>query len=152
MNSTNSSQSRTLFCSSQQFEFFALSLTQLRLNLNNLKFNTIYGMPAMPYEEKDMDKLLTSQTIDSKYTDFLSKMENGKYYSQSEMASLILGKSLAISESLIEARSDNFKAELERFGDTISDISFINCTLEINRARGKLKVAEKNNDLYYAKV
>jgi hypothetical protein len=33
----------------------------------------------MPLEEKDMDKLLTSQTIDSKYAAFLSKMQQGKY-------------------------------------------------------------------------
>jgi hypothetical protein len=106
----------------------------------------------MPLEEKDMDKLLTRQTIDRKYTDFLDKMEKGKYYSQSEMASLILGKPLAINESLIDFKSTNFTVKLERFGDTIGDISFVNCTLEINRALGKLKVAEKNNDLYYAKI
>ena len=42
--------------------------------------------------------------------------------------------------------------KLERFGETVGDISFVNCALEINRALGKLKVAEKNNDLYYALV
>jgi len=106
----------------------------------------------MPLEEKDMDKLLTTQTIDRKFTDFLTKMEKEKYYSQGEMAFLILGKRLAIDESLIALESLNFKMKLERFGDTIGDISFVNCALEINRALGKLKVAEKNNDLYYALV
>jgi hypothetical protein len=77
-------------------------------------------------------------------------MEKGKYYSQGEMASLILGKPLAINESLIDPKSTIFKVKLERFSETISDISFVNCTLEINRALRKLKVAEKNNDLYYA--
>jgi hypothetical protein len=106
----------------------------------------------MPLEEKDMDKLLTNQTIDRKFTDFLSKMEKGKYYSQSEMTSLLLGKPLVINESLIDHKSGDFEVKLERFGDTIEEISFVNCALEINRALGKLKVAEKNNDLYYAKV
>jgi len=122
------------------------------LNLNNSKFNTYLGKPVMPLEEKDMDKLLTTQTIDRKFTDFLTKMEKEKYYSQGEMAFLILGKPLAIDESLIALESLNFKMKLERFGDTIGDISFVNCALEINRALGKLKVAEKNNDLYYALV
>jgi len=72
----------------------------------------------MPLEEKDMDKLLTAQTIDRKYTDFLSKMEKGKYCSQSEMASLILSKPLAINEPLIDIKSNEFKVKLERFGDT----------------------------------
>ena len=133
-------------------EFIASSLSStptIGLNLNNLKSNTIFGITVMPLEEKDMDKLLTSQTIDSKYTVFLSKMEKGKYYSQSEMSSLILGKPLAINESLIDANTD-FTMRLERFGETINDISFVNCTLELNRQLGKLKVAEKNNDLYYA--
>lgn len=106
----------------------------------------------MPLEEKDMDNLLTIQTVDTKYIEFISKMEKGKYYSQSEMATLILGKPLAINESLMDLKSTNFKLKLERFSDTISDISFVNCALEINRALGKLKVAEKNNDLYYTLV
>lgn len=106
----------------------------------------------MPLEEKDMDKLLTSQTVDTKYTEFISKMEKGKYYSQSEMATLILGKPLAINETHIDLENINFKLKLERFGNSISDISFVNCALEINRALGKLKVAEKNNDLYYTLV
>jgi hypothetical protein len=106
----------------------------------------------MPLEEKDMDKLLTTQIIDKKFTDFLSKMEKGKYYSQGEMAFLIVGKPLAIDESLLAVENTNFKMKLERFGETVGDISFVNCALEINRALGKLKVAEKNNDLYYALV
>ena len=66
----------------------------------------------MPLEEKDMDKLLTTKTIDRIYTDFLSKMEKGKYYSQGEMASLILGKPLAINESLIvPIEHVNFQSE-----------------------------------------
>jgi hypothetical protein len=106
----------------------------------------------MPLDEKDMDNLLTFQTVDTKYTEFISKMEKGKYYSQSEMATLILGKPLAINESLIDLKSTNLKLKLERFSDTIKDISFVNCALEINRALGKLKAAEKNNDLYYTLV
>jgi hypothetical protein len=129
--------------------FFSNLPLIIKLNLNNHKSNTIYGKPVMPLEEKDMDKLLTSQTIDRKYINFLSKMERGKYYSQSEMGSLILGKPLAINESL-DLKSSHFKVKLERFGDTIGDISFVNCAIEINHAVGKLKVAEKNNDLYYS--
>ena len=106
----------------------------------------------MPLEEKDMDKLLTNQTIDRKYTDFLNKMAKGKYYSQSEITSLILGKPLATIESPMDLKSTNFKVKLERFGNTIGDISFVNCVLEINRVLGKLRVAEKNNDLYYTLV
>ncbi len=106
----------------------------------------------MPLEEKDMDKLLTNQTIDRKYTDFLSKMEKGKYYSQSEMTSLILDRPLAITESLIDLESTDLKEKLERLNEVMGDISFVNCALEINRAIGKLKVAEKNNDLYYTLI
>ena len=104
----------------------------------------------MPLEEKDMDKILVSQTIDDKYTDFLTKMERGKYYSQAEMTFLILGKPLAINKSMEHLEDNNSKDKLELFGDIISNISFVNCALGINRALGKLKVAEKNNDLYYA--
>jgi len=106
----------------------------------------------LPLEEKDMDKPLPTQTIDRKYSDFLSKMEKGKYYSQSEMANLILGKPLAINESLLDFDRTNIKVELQRFNEVTSDISFVNCALEINRALGKLKVAEKNNDLYYTLI
>jgi len=106
----------------------------------------------MPLEEKDMDKILSSQSIDRKYTEFLKKMEKGKYYSQGEMAFLILDKPLAITKSLIDLKGASIKVKLERFGDVIEDISFVNCALEINRALSKLRVAEKNNDLYYALV
>jgi hypothetical protein len=45
---------------------------------------------------------------------------------------------------------DSLKMKLQKFGEVIEDTSFVNCTLQINRALGKLKVAEENNDLYYA--
>lgn len=106
----------------------------------------------MPLEQKDMDKLLPSQDIDSKYTDFLTKMKRGKYYSQAEITALILGKSLLVNESLINLKSESPKARLTRLTDIIDDISFVNCAVQINRALCKLKVAEKNNDLYYALI
>lgn len=106
----------------------------------------------MPLEEKDMDKILPSQSIDRKYTDFLNKMKKGKYYSQGEMASLILDKPLEIKESLSDLKETNPMIKLGRFGDVIGDISFVNCALEINRALGRLKVAEKKNDLYYTLI
>ena len=99
-----------------------------------------------------MDKILASQSIDARYTDFLAKMEKGKYYSQSEMTNLILGRPLGIAQPLMGQKDTTLKHRIERFGDIINDISHVNCTLEINRAMGKLRVAEKNNDLYYAKV
>jgi hypothetical protein len=78
----------------------------------------------MPLDEKDMDNLLTIQTVDTKYSEFLSKMEKGKYYSQSEMATLILGKPLAINETLIDLERINFKLKLERFGNSIKRYFF----------------------------
>jgi hypothetical protein len=68
------------------------------------------------------------------------------------MASLILGKTLAINESLMDLNSTDFSIKMERYGDTIREISFVNCVLEINRGLGKLKTAEKNNDLYYTRI
>jgi len=125
-------------------------LAEVTLNRHQTQYNI--RKLVMPLEEKDMDKLFKNQTIDRKYTDFLSTMEKGKYYSQSEMASLILGRPLAITESLIDLEKTDLKEKLERLNEVMGDISFVNCALEINRAIGKLKVAEKNNDLYYTLI
>jgi hypothetical protein len=58
----------------------------------------------MTLEKKDMDRLSSSKSTDRKYPDFLGRMEKGKYYSQSEMTSLVLNKPVAIDKSLLDQK------------------------------------------------
>lgn len=91
----------------------------------------------MPLDKKDIEKV-----FDLKCKYFLKKMERGKFYSYTEMKSLILENSLhrpQVKEMPEESR-------------ILLDLAYVEAVIQAQYAVGNLRCGEKNGNRYYSKV
>jgi hypothetical protein len=100
----------------------------------------MYIGDLMPLDEKDMDKV-----FELKYEAFLTKMEQGKFYSKVEMLILILGAPHKLqATTLTEAIKDEVA--------NVLNSAYVESVIQAQYAVGNLRVAEKNHVRYYSKV
>ena len=98
----------------------------------------------MPLEKKEMDEI-----FELKSKKFLSKMEEGKFYSLDELAELIMNKSVN------EIQGDSLNNLPNIIGNTVKSIletTYVQAVVESQYATGNLKYGEKDKKPYYSRV
>jgi hypothetical protein len=95
----------------------------------------------LPFDEKEMDEI-----SELKSKKFLSKMENGKFYSIEELAELIMNKPLT------EPHGNNLPEILGNTVKNILDVAYVHSVIESQYAIGNLRFGEKDQKPYYSKA